>query len=334
MTKIPHWTIICVALGAFLLPLMGGHLSIESGSLRANDSVLVGILTGDQAPFLTHFLLSLLFFIPICANLFAKKITHVVNLRISFWLALLGACIGVSIMVSGFPAVTIGVVLEWAMMSLAFFAVTLCCGRKQSSIPIVSFIGGSTMAAISGIAEYGAMKAYDPGYRISAMQIGPNQAGALFATGTILCLAMAFRFDRIARFPLVLGANMQSFALVLTQSKGAIVCLPIGVVVLIGGLLILKSAKPVAIIGGIVLPLIITGTLAVAMQNSAKTTAGGQAMTRVVSSGAEATQSQEFRKLLWSSAIDLAKERPYGWGMGTFWYESTRPGKITQTTLA
>ncbi len=334
MTKIPHWTIICVALGAFLLPLMGGHLSIESGSLRSTDSVLIGILTGDQAPFLTHFLLSLLFFIPICANLFAKKITHVVNLRISFWLALLGACIGVSIMVSGFPAVTIGVVLEWAMMSMAFFAVTLCCGRKQSSIPILSFIGGSTMAAISGIAEYGAMKAYDPGYRISAMQIGPNQAGALFATGTILCLAMAFRFDRIARFALVLGAIMQSFALVLTQSKGAIICLPIGVVVLIGGLLLLKSAKPVAIFGGIVLPLIITGALAVTMQKSARNGAGGPAMTRVVSGGTEATQSQEFRKLLWSSAIDLSKQRPYGWGMGTFWYESTRPGKITQTTLA
>jgi tetratricopeptide (TPR) repeat protein len=334
VNKLPHWTILCVALGAFLLPIMGGHLSIESGNLLAGDNVFLAILSGDQAPFLTHFFLSLLFFIPICANLLAKKINHVVNLRISFWLATLGACIGVSIAVSSFPAVTIGVVLEWAMMSMAFFAVTLCCGRKQSSIPILSFVAGSTLAAILGIAEYGAMKAFDPGFRIFAMQVGPNQAGALFATGTVLCLAMAFRFERVARLSLILSAVMQCFALALTQSKGAIVCLPIGILFLVIGLLILKAAKPVAIVSGILIPLMLTGGLAVAMQKAAKSQSSSAVMSRVISSGAEASQSQDFRKLLWSSAIDLTKQRPYGWGMGTFWYESTRPGKITQTTLA
>ena len=332
--KLPHWTIICIALGTFLLPITGGHFSIEAGRILAADSTFKAILSGEDAPFLTHFLVSLLFFIPICSTLFAKKISHVVNLRISFWLALLGACIGVSLIVSSFPSVTVGVILEWAMMSMVFFSITLCCGRKQSSIPILSFLAGSTLAAMLGILEYGQARISDPGYRIFALQVGPNQAGALFAAGTILCLAMSLRFERIVRLCLVLAAILQSFALVLTQSKGAIICLPIGLAILVIGLLVLKTTKPSAVVATLILPLVLTGGLAVGMQQAAKNQGSGQAMSRVISSGGEAAQSAGFRKLLWSSAIDLVKDRPYGWGMGTFWFESTRPGKVTQTTLA
>ena len=334
MIKLPHWTIICIAIGAFLLPITGGYPSLDGGRILAADNVLLSVIGGEKSPFLAHFLLSLLFFIPICSTLLAKKISHVVNLRITIWLAILGACIGVSIVSSSFPSVTVGVILEWAMMSLAFFAVTLCCGRRQSSIPINCFLAGSTTAAIFGILEYGRMRSFDPNWRISAMQVGPNQAGALFAAGTILCLAMSLRYDRLPRLALVLSAILQSFALVLTQSKGAIVCLPIGLVVLVGGLLILKSVKPVAILGGIIVPMILTGTLAVVVQKSINKQVGGQAISRVMNSGAEAAQSSGFRKLLWSSAIELTEKKPFGWGMGTFWYESTRPGKVTQTTLA
>jgi hypothetical protein len=334
VSKLPHWTILCIALGAFLLPITGGHFSIESGRILSTDSLILSVLGGAESPFLAHFIISLLFFVPICATLFAKKISHVVNLRITLWLALLGACIGVSIIVSSFPSVTVGVILEWAMMSLAFFSVTLCCGRKQSNIPILSFLTGATIVAILGIIEFGQERAFDPGYRIFAMQVGPNQAGALFASGTILALAMSLRFDRIPRLVLALSAFVLSLALVLTQSKGAIVCLPLGVAVLIVGLLILRPTKPALILGGIIVPFVLTGGFIIGMQKSSKTASGTQAMSRVISSSSESAQSAGFRKLLWSSAIDLVKQKPYGWGMGTFWFESTRPGKVTQTTLA
>ena len=334
MIKLPHWTIICIAIGAFLLPLTGGYPSLDGGKIDAGENILVAILGGDKAPFLAHFLISLLFFVPICSTLLAKKISHVVNLRITIWLAILGACVGVSVVSSNFPSLTLGVILEWAMMSLAFFSITLCCGRKQSSIPINSFLGGSTMAAILGILEFGKMRAYDPNWRISALQVGPNQAGALFAAGAILCLAMSLRYERIPRLVLTLSAVLQSFALVLTQSKGAILCLPLGLLILALGLLILKSIKPVAIVTGVILPMVFTGGLAIVVQKSINRQIGGQAVSRVMNSGGEAAQSAGFRKLLWTSAIDLTKKKPFGWGMGTFWYESTRPGLVTQTTLA
>ena len=49
MIKLPHWTIICVALGAFLLPVTGGHFSIESGQIDASDNVLKAVLDGESA---------------------------------------------------------------------------------------------------------------------------------------------------------------------------------------------------------------------------------------------------------------------------------------------
>ena len=334
MNKLPHWTILSIALGAFLLPLLGGHLSIESGAIEPGANVLRAMLSGEDAPFLTHFLLSLLFFIPFTVTLFTKKISHVVNLRISFWLALFGACVGVSVVVTSFPAVTILNILEWAMMSLAFFSVTLCCGRKQSVIPLNGFIAGSTLAAILGIMEYGQARLADPGYRIFALQVGPNQAGALFAIGTVLCLVMSLRYDRLPKLALLLAGLMQGFALALTQSKGAILCLPIGLLFVLVGLLLLKPAKPGTVLATILCPLILIGLLTATAQRSASIQSGTSIGSRVTNSGGEAVQSAGFRKLLWSSAIELTKERPYGWGLGSFWYESTRPGKVTQTTLA
>ena len=47
MKKFPHWTILSIALGAFLLPISGGHLSIESGRIAASDNLLAIILGGS-----------------------------------------------------------------------------------------------------------------------------------------------------------------------------------------------------------------------------------------------------------------------------------------------
>ncbi|MBI1334158.1 MAG: tetratricopeptide repeat protein [Armatimonadetes bacterium] len=334
MKKFPHWTILSVAFGAFLLPLLGGKISLEAGRISPETSMLQAMLNGQDAPFLTHFFLSLFFFIPLTVTLFTHKISHVVNLRITFWLAMFGACLGASILVTSFPAVTILYVLEWAMMSLAFFAVTLCCGRKQSIIPILSLVAGITLAAISGILEYRDARVYDPGYRIFALQIGPNQAGAMLAAGTVLALVLALRYERLPRLALILAGTLQCFALVLTQSKGAILCLPLGIIAVLIGLLVLKPTKPGTAVAVLLIPLVLTGGMAMAAQKAATAQSGTTAISRLENTGGEAAQSAGFRKLLWVSAIDLTKQRPYGWGLGSFWYESTRPGLVTQTTLA
>src|SRR5204862_536544 len=45
-------------------------------------------------------------------------------------------------------------------------------------------------------------------------------------------------------------------------------------------------------------------------------------------------QSSGFRFLLWKGAAKLIKSNPIGYGIGTYRYESARPGYTTETQLA
>ena len=57
--------------------------------------------------------------------------------------------------------------------------------------------------------------------------------------------------------------------------------------------------------------------------------------TRMGAASATQDQSSTFRLNLWKSAVALAKERPVtGWGLGSFRYESARPGLVTATIFS
>lgn len=319
------------------MPVIGGHASIEAGRVLSDTPLLRAILEGNYAPFLTHLLLSLLFIVPMTYSLITKRISHVCNIKITAWLVAFGAFLVGSIFFSSFWLVSIQSVLDWALMSSVFFAVALCCGRRMSIFPLTGYAVGTTLAALLGIVEYGAEKGNDPGWRIFALQVGPNQAGAVFAIGFCLCLGLSLLHERLPRLGFVLAAFLNGLALALTQSKGAFLCLPVGLVVLVLALLWLKPIKPMNALGVVALGLLLfAGGFGFAVKGAqAQAGAGASgALTRISNTSEASVQSTDFRKLLWLSAIDLAKAKPQGWGAGTFWYESTRPGRTTQTTLA
>ena len=61
-------------------------------------------------------------------------------------------------------------------------------------------------------------------------------------------------------------------------------------------------------------------------------TTGGS---RIAAAATTQDQSATFRLNLWKSAAALAKERPIsGWGLGSYRYESARPGLVTTTVFA
>ena len=71
----------------------------------------------------------------------------------------------------------------------------------------------------------------------------------------------------------------------------------------------------------------------------ASTTPGGRpattGATRIAAAASTQDQSATFRLNLWRSAATLAKERPVtGWGLGSYRYESARPGLVTTTVFA
>ena len=69
------------------------------------------------------------------------------------------------------------------------------------------------------------------------------------------------------------------------------------------------------------------------------TTPGNRApttgFTRVGAAAKTQDQSATFRLNLWKSAAELARQRPIsGWGLGSYRYESARPGLVTTTVFA
>ncbi len=79
--------------------------------------------------------------------------------------------------------------------------------------------------------------------------------------------------------------------------------------------------------------LCLVGLLAVSTAAS-KNTDALSPFTRVSASGETQEQSSSFRLQLWKSAADLIRMNPVGYGLGTYAFESGRPGRTTQTKLA
>lgn len=316
---------------------MGGHASIEAGRIASDVGVVKAILDGSYAPFLTHTLLSLLFIVPMTFSLLTKRISHVCSIKITSWLIVFGGCALGSVIFTSFWLTTVQTTLDWALMASSFFAVALCCGRRMSLYPLCGYAISTMLVALLGIMEYNATKAFDPGWRIFALQVGPNQAGAVLALGLCTCLGLSVMFDRLPRLGFIMGAFLNGLGLALTQSKGAIYCLPVGLVALLVVLLALKPVKPAVALGTVVAGAVLFAAgLGMAVKGAQVQSGAAQsgALTRMANTSESSVQSSEFRKNLWLSAVDLIKTRPQGWGMGSFGYESTRPGRVTQTTLA
>ena len=180
--------------------------------------------------------------------------------------------------------------------------------------------------------------------------------------------------DLLLNLGVVVGGGLILGALFLTGSKGgALLALPTGLVVfgLLGGrrhpalypvaavVLALSAVaflKALPLLGIGAALLFAVGTLAthrvhvgrmvgafalaaLMLGFFASTTPGGRPATtgasRIAAAAATQDQSATFRLNLWKSALALAEERPAtGWGLGSYRYESARPGLVTTTIFA
>ena len=332
--KRPPFGVLSLAIGSALSALLNGRYPMDVGQFEGGSFSLSTLW--ENAPFFGHCLVFWFFLIPLLQAIMTRKVVHVPSIKISGWIAVFAGLLGASLIVSSFVSVSVLNFVEFAMMIGAFYAVTSSAGKKQSLWIIGGWFAGITLVALIGLREYADMKAIDPTWRIFANQHNPNQAGALIATGLVLGLPLLHSGDRINKLAVGFAMLLQGLALFLTQSKGALICLPVGLVV---SALCSITIRPVPVARGLATVVgfvVILAGLGFAAQTAGKSQAAGGAapMSRFTNSSEANTQSAGFRKLLWLSAIDLAKERPYGWGIGTFQFESTRPGRITQTALA
>ncbi len=328
-----YW--IAIAATAFLAPLLGGQLVLDPQAL-APGGLLSAIFREPQGASLAHWLVVLP---ALAALIYALARRHVQQLpqpRIAGTLGIFLLFMWGSVLTSEYRFISAGTALEWTAVLLLFFSTVALAGRHRGPVVLLAaFVAGTALVGALGIREFAMQR--DPNWRVFANWSNPNALAGLLPFGVLGGLGLiAAATDRIAKLLSGLAVLLCFIAMILTGSKGGLLALAVGLVILLVWWAIQGGTRRVQVLAvAVLLPALGFG-LAVGLSSAqrAKTPASGSALGRIAQAGNTQEQSAGFRSLLWKSAGALIKDQPFGRGMGTFRYHSSRPGLVTQTHLA
>lgn len=358
--RIPGYGLIAAA--AFFAPLLGGQISLDV-PVPLGDSLpelITSLHSGPQAAHLAWGLLGLLILGSITLALVNKKVSPVPMTPISWSLGLLLACLGFSVLISGYRSVSLATFSSWVLAIAAFFATVTLAGRQRGPRAIcIAFVAGCAYVSARGIWEY--LIQPDPTWRIFANWFHPNALAALLAMALPVALAFAASEDLPETLMGLLTTAMIAPALLLTQSRGGYLFAAVGVLVFGVLMLVWSKAAKIAMlrliklgIAGVAAAIVMFGIIrspaptdvspaepdsalvqpSFVLVRQVNEPRAASPLSRVAQSDTAQEQSSGFRRLLWRTAIDLMKENPAGWGLNTFRFHSPRPGLTTQTALA
>ncbi len=311
-----------LALSIILAVILGGQVSIQTLPILPGE-FLAG-LSGGELPQFAHAIAGIPVVIAAAILLIKRRVIPLPAYKITLALLAFVSVLLISVAMSNFKFASLQSWTEWATYTIAFFTATAVCGRdKGPRLMLQCAVGAGSLVALKGIAEYASMRSTDPSWRIFADYNNPNALAGLFLLLIFPALGLMMSGQRIERFLCGLSATLMMFALMLTQSKGGLIALVIGLISLVVVAGIWGGIKRC---GLIILPLLAVAIMVVGMRPGS--------MSRVSQAGETTEQSSGFRSLLWKSAIQLAKDSPEGTGLGTFRHESARPGLNTQTVMA
>lgn len=242
------------------------------------------------------------------------------------------AVLGFSVLLNPYVSQGIDNWLNWAVAFGAMLLALGSVGRKEGpELALTVVLGAGSFIALKGVWEYLAIRDVEPTYRIFAGWSNPNAAAGLFLLLIPIALAVAWNQTSWHKWLGAGSAMLLTCGLLLTQSKGGWLAGFIGFAALIvlAGLWKIDFKKAGVPALGLVLGLALFGGLVYGPRPSGAAAGGGLA--RITSGGAEAEQSAGFRTLLWKTSIELTKQKPLGWGPGSFRFVSGKPGLVTQT---
>lgn len=323
---------ILVAIALGLAVLTGGYPPGSPTELASGIGALVGALwLGDAAPALSHAIPGVLACVALGIVLWRRQVVQTPSLRVWMALAAFLGIVGVSVVLSNFRMVSMQAWLEWATYVVGFCAVIATAGRDRGPIALLWTLTGATaFVAIRGLLEYAGQN--DPTWRIFSGWVNPNALAGMLLLGFFPALGLVLAGGhRLERFGAGALAVVIGLALALTQSKGGYLAMAVGALALLffatfwGGW---RRALPA------IVPLLCVGVLVLGLSLRQPPESGAGALARVAQVGATSEQSAGFRILLWKSALALAQKYPAGVGIGTFRFESSRPGLVPQTAYA
>lgn len=326
-----------------LATIAGGYLSTDLTAAPPGASFLGAVFGSAELPAVGPWVVSILICAAIVVAFARHRVLQIPFPPLTIGMLLFGITVLGSIGFTPFKGSAILAASQWLACIATFFAVVAIVGRNRGPSGILGAIAlGSVVLAILGIIEYRSNP--DPNWRIFAHWVNPNAAAGILGIGLFASLGLlgtrgeASRVEpdwsRIQRLSCILGAVLISAALYLTQSKGGLLAAAIGAILfLIFSVSIGRKsgAWKIAAAASILVPALGFG-LGQAMVLSASRMAGEPGTTpRIAAAAQTQEQSAGFRRLLWQTAYQLAVTNPTGSGIGTFRYESTKPGLVPQT---
>ena len=319
-----------LALLAFLAPIIGGQVAREAQPM--DGSVLSELMGGSALPLMTRFLLGALVFGSLGYVLLRRRVLQTPAPAMSIAIVILLSCLGISVGQSHFLQTSLVAWLTWFVYFCAFFLTITVTGRLVGvRVILAALVAGCALTAFKGILEYTEIMRQEPTYRIFGGWNNPNALAGILLMVAPLGLGLSATSKGPGRAFAILASLLMFVALGLTQSKGGYLAVGLGLLTFAVCGVGWKCGKK-ALIAGV--PLVLAGLAFFGLQFAAQSGTGGANALSRVTGGGEAQQSAGFRKLLWQSAVELAKDNPLGVGVGTYRYHSAQPGLTEQTMYA
>lgn len=322
--------ILILAAVLFLLPLAGGALRIDATPITLAD-YLADFPHPKIWPTGSHFLLALPILILLAITWWQKRVVPLPKPTITMALGVFVLTLALSLSVSNYKYQTLTAFLEWSCVAAMLVTVVALAGRERGPRGLISALAvGSLISALMGIREFATMRSMDPNWRVFGGWFQPNIYAGMLVIGVFAATGASYSWARVPRLLFSLAAGLILFAVTLTQSRGALLSFAPAWIVMLALLAWWTGWRR---LGPALAPVLIAAVL-VAGLKFAPAPGGQAALSRVESANATQEHSGEFRKLLWKTSLQIAKEHPAGTGLGTFRYVSTEPGLVNATQFA
>lgn len=321
-----------LAIGLALAVVIGGQVVLTPLPWPAGGWA-EGALGGLELPMNARWLTALFFVAAFTLAWFRHRIVQIPVVPVVGCLGVFCGLVLASVAQSAFPMASFQFGLEWLTYGLALGAVVAVVGRGGGPRALLWVtVAAATLVAAKGTMEYAGMRAIEPTYRIFAGWNNPNALAGILVLASPLATGLAITAQRAERFAAWACAALLAVALTLTQSKGGLACFFVAQGALF--LLALAWGARWGAVNAFLAPLLALAFGGLLSLTQPATAGPGPAFTRLAQAGQSQEQSAGYRVLLWRSAAQLTQERPQGFGIGTFQYESTRPGLTPATYLA
>jgi hypothetical protein len=341
-----------LAMAMFLAPLMGGYLDVSSSA--AHPGIMD--LFGYPACTLAHALLYLLVMAGLAIAVIRKQVAQLPHVPIVTALGCLLVFITFSLGVSAYHEQSLLSFADWVMYAVAFLASCAIAGRQEGpKLLCGAFVAGCSLTALGGMLEY--VTAPDPTWRIMYHWQDPNALAGVLVLGLFVAIGLGYSSSKGGAIFCLIGAGLIGTALLFTQSKGGLGgAMAAGLVLFIFVGAYVRSNMGVKLLY-LFSPFVLSVVFFLGLAHIAKSTpppaspapavavpvpaaksdpvpAAPEPLGRVLNPMSTAEQSAGFRLNLWKGCWFLIKANPLGYGIGTYRFESARPGNTTETKLA